>query len=466
MEMMAEALEEGEELEEGEVTVDDPDLQYAVRMQTQTEDEAKADIISGQPIASPLVPGTALRPADDRDAAARKQAEADILMLGGGGPRPVAGPSTARPIPSSAPVITLDSPPADGDLSIIALPGPPSSAERPVAGSSARAQYGGRPDSDRDGGDKKAGRQKNRKFKDENPEVAARKQKKREARAEKRRKAKESRVPDNPVWDCSGTMIVIDTNIILAHLHFLKYLHLLIRPPVQILVPKAVLKELDALKIQKDREIDISIGPKAWRKEKMGIVARDATKWLLHVTETSNEVVIQRMDDEAQDQKKVREPLVAVSLLMGRLVNTSNVSLDRTETRTLVSSRLPFDCTNAPSPKRAASPSSQTTTSSVSTLDPRASSPFRPKTSSRTLGRCSRLLRRNTNRPSECKLRIRVSPSSLHHRQSGLRQLLHSSKPVPSPGCSAFRRTSMRSNNRQRRQRSSHPRQRGTGPPQ
>lgn len=112
-------------------------------------------------------------------------------------------------------------------------------------------------------------------------------------------------------------MVIIDTNIILAHQAFLHYLRDLIGPPVQILVPKAVLKELDILKLQREREIEVSITSKVWKKEKMASVARDATKWLLKATEESADVVIQRMDDEAHDQMKVGHHRRGVALASG-----------------------------------------------------------------------------------------------------------------------------------------------------
>ncbi|KAG0145309.1 hypothetical protein CROQUDRAFT_133839 [Cronartium quercuum f. sp. fusiforme G11] len=96
--------------------------------------------------------------------------------------------------------------------------------------------------------------------------------------------------------------IVLDTNIMLAHLHFLRHLLRLSPASVQLLIPKAVLFELDVLKT-KHRDVEIKIGGQSV-KQHMVQVTRDATNWLLEVTRGNKNVIVQRMEEETQEMSQ------------------------------------------------------------------------------------------------------------------------------------------------------------------
>lgn len=77
----------------------------------------------------------------------------------------------------------------------------------------------------------------------------------------------------------------------------------LLQATTQLLVPKAVLTELDLLK-SRHQDIDIHVGGKSV-KQHMAQAARDATNWLLQATRGLDQVVVQRMEEETKDLSEV-----------------------------------------------------------------------------------------------------------------------------------------------------------------
>lgn len=98
--------------------------------------------------------------------------------------------------------------------------------------------------------------------------------------------------------------IILDTNILIGYLDFLRRLLSLSKTATQLLVPKAVLCELDALK-SRHHDIDIYVGDTVVKRD-MAFVARDATNWLLLATREIDQVIVQRLDEESLELSESR----------------------------------------------------------------------------------------------------------------------------------------------------------------
>ncbi|KAH9814490.1 PIN domain-containing protein [Melampsora americana] len=99
--------------------------------------------------------------------------------------------------------------------------------------------------------------------------------------------------------------IILDTNVVIGHLDFLRRLLSSSHEDTELLVPKAVLTELDAFKGQ-HRAIDIYIGRKSIKQD-MWCAARDATNWLLQATQAYKRVILQQMDDEPKQIRRSKD---------------------------------------------------------------------------------------------------------------------------------------------------------------
>lgn len=109
----------------------------------------------------------------------------------------------------------------------------------------------------------------------------------------------------------------------IGHLDFLRRLLSSSHEDTELLIPKAVLTELDAFKSQ-HREIDIYIGRKSIKQD-MWCAARDATNWLLQATQAHERVKLQKMNDEPKEIRQVAY-FLDVSYLPEPLRNIPTVS--------------------------------------------------------------------------------------------------------------------------------------------
>lgn len=99
--------------------------------------------------------------------------------------------------------------------------------------------------------------------------------------------------------------IIMDTNVVIGHLDFLRRLLSSSHEDTELLIPKAVLTELDAFKSQ-HREIDVYIGRKSIKQD-MWCAARDATNWLLQATQAHKRVILQNMNDEPKKMRQSKD---------------------------------------------------------------------------------------------------------------------------------------------------------------
>lgn len=98
--------------------------------------------------------------------------------------------------------------------------------------------------------------------------------------------------------------IVLDTNILLAYQHFLRALVPLLDSSSRLLVPAAVINELD---LQKNRQhlVEVYEAGKCSSQRTMGSLARQVTKWLLDLVKPGlSHVVLQKIDEESDELKK------------------------------------------------------------------------------------------------------------------------------------------------------------------
>ncbi|EGG05079.1 uncharacterized protein MELLADRAFT_88147 [Melampsora larici-populina 98AG31] len=99
--------------------------------------------------------------------------------------------------------------------------------------------------------------------------------------------------------------IILDTNVVIGHLDFIRRLLSSSHEDTELLIPKAVLTELDAFKTQ-HRETDVYIGRKSIKQD-MWCAARDATNWLLQATQAHERVKLQNMGDEPKELRKSKD---------------------------------------------------------------------------------------------------------------------------------------------------------------
>ncbi|WAR57759.1 hypothetical protein PtB15_8B812 [Puccinia triticina] len=98
--------------------------------------------------------------------------------------------------------------------------------------------------------------------------------------------------------------IVVDTNILLAYQHFLRALIPLLVPNCRLLVPAAVISELDG---QKTRQhlVEVFEAGRCCRQQPMNWLARQATNWLLALVKNdSPSVMLQKLDEETAEVKR------------------------------------------------------------------------------------------------------------------------------------------------------------------
>ncbi|EFP92345.1 hexokinase A [Puccinia graminis f. sp. tritici] len=102
--------------------------------------------------------------------------------------------------------------------------------------------------------------------------------------------------------------IVLDTNILLAYQHFLRALIPLLGSNCRLLVPAAVLNELD---LQKTRQhlVEVFEAGRCSSQQTMGSLARQVTNWLLDLVKLgSSRVVLQKLEEESEEDRRDKDP--------------------------------------------------------------------------------------------------------------------------------------------------------------